>query len=840
MHSLNSQILDAKTINISGRQSMLSQRIAKLLLFIHYNQNLKGASSNYNTDSLKYVMERWVGEREFLNQQNLKEKSDKGFDSLFALNSKYQWKIISAATNNILPTAALPVTKAAIDTIARYELPFLFSMEAITSHYQHQAEQKLDTFKKVVTLLTVIATALLFGLYAAIVFPTINSLSKTIKELLITNKELSTTQQQLKSSLESLIKLKAEVELRANQSKIFIEQAPSAIAMFDTEMKYMAASQKWHQDYGLVGQPIIGKSHYEVFPEIGDDWKNIHQKCLKGAIDQTDEAYFAKADGSGQWISWDVRPWYKSEANIGGILIYTADITAIKEKDAEMRKVDSIMNKINDVIRIGTWELNLSAKKIIWGKATRDIHEVAPDYKPNLATAINFYKEGESRDTIRQALANVIENGGTFDTELVLVTDKGNEIWARAVGQAEFENGQCKRLYGIFQDVSKAKSAELAIIALNAELQAILNSSFASIIGTDTEGVITHFNKGAEAMLQYTAEEMIGKQTPVIIHLAPELAMRGEILSAQFGKEITGFGVLVGSTRDAKHELNKWTYVRKDGTTFPVQLVLSALKDENGTIIGFLGIGIDITELEENRLKLLEAKENLETLTQNLTFKNTQLSNFAHIISHNLRAPVSNLTSLASLYKISNSEADKELLYSKFELVIEHLSDTLNNLIETLKIKEEGGKTRKLIYFSEVIAKIKEILVGQLLESEADIKLDFSKAPQILYDPIYLESIFQNLLTNAIKYKSPERAPEITISTELVDEKIKLTFQDNGLGINLAKYGNKLFGLHKTFHRHAEAKGVGLYLTKTHVEAMGGSISAASEVGQGTTFTILF
>lgn len=118
----------------------------------------------------------------------------------------------------------------------------------------------------------------------------------------------------------------------------FIEAAPSAIAMFDTNLCYIAASNKWLEDYNLVGQTILGRSHYEIFPEIGEDWKTIHQKCLKGHIDRCDEAPFERSDGSIQWISWDVRPWYSVPGKIGGLIMSTADVTERKKNEELLRK----------------------------------------------------------------------------------------------------------------------------------------------------------------------------------------------------------------------------------------------------------------------------------------------------------------------------------------------------------------------------------------------------------------------------------------------------------------------------------------------------------------------
>ena len=122
------------------------------------------------------------------------------------------------------------------------------------------------------------------------------------------------------------------------QLRVFIERAPAAIAMFDTDMRYLAASHKWKEDYAIIDQEIIGRSHYDVFPEIGDDWKEVHQKCLKGHVDVNEEDPFEREDGSLQYIKWEVRPWYRSEEQVGGILMFTQDVTqSIREKE-ELKK----------------------------------------------------------------------------------------------------------------------------------------------------------------------------------------------------------------------------------------------------------------------------------------------------------------------------------------------------------------------------------------------------------------------------------------------------------------------------------------------------------------------
>ncbi len=615
-------------------------------------------------------------------------------------------------------------------------------------------------------------------------------------------------------------------------NRIFVNQSPNAIAMFDTNMRYIAASEKWVTDYGLTGREIIGVSHYDIFPEIGEDWKQHHRECLKGAINKCDEAPFERQDGTIQWITWDVRPWYISTEEIGGLLMYTSDITAIKEKDREKLRIEEILDKTNEVARIGTWEVDLKRKKIKWSRITREIHEVSADYEPHLEDAINFFN-GDSKLAIQQAVTAAIETGKNYDIEVELTTAKGNIVWARAIGQVGFKNGVCEKLYGVFQDITDVKKSKETLYIVNEELNTILNAAYVSIIGTDVNGIITHFNKGAETLLQYSAAEMIGITTPAIIHVAEEVTARGHELSAIYQKPITGFDVFVEAARHAGHETREWTYVRKDGSTFPVQLVVTAITDQYNNITGYLGIATDITAIEE-------AKEELQILSDKLQKQNKQLLNFAHITSHNLRSPVSNLNTVLYLYKETDDAEEKNVLCGHMETVIRHLTETLDYLVNSLKIQEDKGKEREWLAFDEVFNKTKEIFVGAILESDAMVTADFSLAPRLHYPKTYLESIMLNLLSNALKYRSVDRAPIITFQSNITANGVCLKVSDNGLGIDLNKHGDKLFGLNKTFHRHAEAKGIGLFMTKIQIEAMGGSISTESEVNKGTTFTIHF
>ena len=161
--------------------------------------------------------------------------------------------------------------------------------------------------------------------------------------------------------------------------------------------------------------------------------------------------------------------------------------------------------------------------------------------------------------------------------------------------------------------------------------------------------------------------------------------------------------------------------------------------------------------------------------------------------------------------------------------------------MDALKIQNQSNRKSERVVFKTVFDKTKDLLSGQILENNVSLDFNFDEAPEIMYDPAYMDSIFLNLISNAIKYRSDERDSYVKVWTKRdLDGFIELHVEDNGLGINLKRHGNKIFSLHKTFHRNKDARGVGLYLTKTQVEALGGEIGVQSQIDKGSKFVIKF
>ncbi|MFA7379520.1 MAG: ATP-binding protein [Bacteroidia bacterium] len=253
---------------------------------------------------------------------------------------------------------------------------------------------------------------------------------------------------------------------------------------------------------------------------------------------------------------------------------------------------------------------------------------------------------------------------------------------------------------------------------------------------------------------------------------------------------------------------------------------------------GVLILSFDITQLKETEAKLdIKLAERSRMLTQ-LTEQKKQLEDFCHIIAHNIRAPLANLLLLNDMMTSALDTADIKMLVGKQKPVVEFLHETFEELVDIIQVRTDYSVTVDVVDLGEMAHHVTDLLQGEILQTGTQLSVDFSKAPLAKFPRKYMESIMFNLLSNAIKYRSPQRVPQVEIRSYTDGGWLHLEVQDNGLGIDLQKYGHKLFKLRKTFHQHPNAKGLGLFMTRNQIEAMGGSVSVNSTEGEGSTFIV--
>lgn len=244
--------------------------------------------------------------------------------------------------------------------------------------------------------------------------------------------------------------------------------------------------------------------------------------------------------------------------------------------------------------------------------------------------------------------------------------------------------------------------------------------------------------------------------------------------------------------------------------------------------------------LTENITPQKEYQQSLHASIVRLNAKNAQLKDFAYITSHNLRSPISNLRSLLNLHEMDPSAENTEFVLTHLRKVVEQLTATIDGLSLALHINQVENLQRHPVHLVDSFESACTQLAADIRLSGATIETDFAGLEKVSHNRTYIDSIFLNLLSNALKYRAPHRPLHIHLRSWQEEGAEYLSVRDNGLGIDLKRHGRKVFGLGKTFHRHSDSRGVGLFLTKAQVEALGGRIWVESEPDQGAVFNICF
>jgi hypothetical protein len=244
-----------------------------------------------------------------------------------------------------------------------------------------------------------------------------------------------------------------------------------------------------------------------------------------------------------------------------------------------------------------------------------------------------------------------------------------------------------------------------------------------------------------------------------------------------------------------------------------------------------IGIVEDITEKKRTDEEL---KQSFELVSE----QNKRLLNFSYIVSHNLRSHTSNIEMISSFLETANNKEERDEMINLLKKVSLSLNETIFNLNEVVSIRNNFNLFIEKVNVYDYIEKTRIVLAEQIQKKHANINNLVSETIEVNYNVAYFESIIYNFISNAIRYSHPDRTPEITLSFN--EDKKALIISDNGIGIDLKKNGDKLFGMYKTFNNNPDSKGIGLFITKNQIDAMGGRIETESEINKGTTFTLFF
>lgn len=742
----------------------------------------------------------------------------------------------------------------------------------------------------------------------------------------------------------------------------------------------------------------------------------------------------------------------------------------------------------NRMASIGFWEYNRVQNELSWSEETKRIHEVPPDYQPDLKTAFHFYPAGPTRKRIKEVVETAQVRGTGYDEILPITTAQGREKTVRVIGKAEFYQGQCIRIYGTFQDLSESVRQERELEAANYYLKSIVDGTELGIWEWNTQTGRTVFNENWAQILGYRLEElepydiqtwwqflhpddsqrsqkllkahfegeseyyefkgrmrhkdghwvwvlekgkvftwtpegkpemMYGTQQDISqqIELEEELRLdrdlfqaifdqagNGSVLVSPSGKmlrvnqplcDLLGYSeeeLLKRSFQDITHrddlaadlsllqavlagkrdsyQMEK-RYIHRDGEIIYSLLTVSAIRNPNGEVLYLVSQIIDLSPQkhleQELRRSLAEQKsilkvnnsvallgidpsgkvkifsqgasnvlgipaqkiegENLFDFIQGMRWmnvhrdqareghaevhsveglmdmahpelnnqtleiirqdaaplpvvlsvapikndtteygvllvateisdllktqgelkialemteqQNDQLTNFTHIVSHNLRSHSSNI-STALEYLLDDQPTLKESeLVNLLQQSDKDMSSTIRHLTQQAQQILKGTVKPEPLDLSAVIKGALHNVASLARKAQVELCNEAEASlPPVSGTRAYLDSVVLNLLTNAIKYRSADRASWVKIQTQRQNSHILLHIEDNGQGIDMEKHGEDLFKRGKTFHHKEDSRGLGLYMTKRQVRAMDGSIAVTSTAGKGSTFTV--
>jgi PAS domain S-box-containing protein len=383
------------------------------------------------------------------------------------------------------------------------------------------------------------------------------------------------------------------------------------------------------------------------------------------------------------------------------------------------------------------------------------------------------------------------------------------------------EEGKAVRMIGAIQDITKQKEEELRLKLL----ETVITQSKDAIIIIEPNPhnsltpKIIYTNPAFSVMSGYSSKEVLG-QTPTIF-MGPK----------SDEKEYLKFMAALNKKEECVVETISY---KKNRDEFWVRFSMIPIYNVDNELSHWLSIQRDVSE--EKKLE----KEK-EQLIRELTQNNKDLKQFSYITSHNLRAPLSNLIGLLNLVEDIPIE-DEELseILAGFNKSTHLLNDTINDLVKVIIIRDNPSIQKEEIVLLRIFENVLKQLDSQIKLYNPVITFNFEKNVTVYVNNAYIESILLNLLTNSIKYRSQNKNINIEITAIEANDSVILTFKDNGIGIDLEQHKEKVFGLYQRFHNYPDSKGLGLYLVKSQVEIMGGTIEIASKVNKGTMFTLTF
>jgi PAS domain S-box-containing protein len=611
--------------------------------------------------------------------------------------------------------------------------------------------------------------------------------------------------------------------------RLFIEHAPAALAMFDRDMRYISVSRRWRNDFHLGDREIIGKSHYEIFSEISREWKEAHRRGLAGEVLRAEADRFERLDGSEQFVSWEVRPWYDAAGVVGGIVIFAEDITesilaerALKETQDALSRLTQEKNIILNNAPTGI-SITIDRKQVLISRKIEELFQYSKE-DMEFQTTRKLFPSDAAYDKFWQESYPVLAQGLVYEAEQELVRKDGRHIFVRYIGKAIEPSDMSKGTIWLLDDITERKLSEVALRESEKEFRLLAEAMPQIVWITRPDGWNIYFNQQWQDYTGQTLEESYGDGWFKPFH--PE------------DKQRAWDAWQNATTHGAVYSL-ECRLRRADGVYLWWLIRGVPVLDEHGSMSKWFGTCTDINELKQAENDLVLAKTAAESA-------NRAKSEFLANMSHEIRTPMNGVLGMAQLLEMTDPTKEQQKYIKTLKQSGNDLIVLINDILDLSKV-EAGKITIELTRFN-LHQCIKDIVMMQkLAANDKGLSLEVDLAEDIPHllmgDPQRVRQILLNLLGNAVKFTA---RGGITISTQLLEQNdatvlIQITVCDTGIGISTEML-DKIFRPFEqgdgSINRKYGGTGLGLSISLRMAELLGGHLSANSTKNVGSCFKV--
>ena len=818
--ALNLNILDSSTLQQEARKSIKTQQIyfAGPLKLKQGGTGIVGRIPVYNQNKF------WGFTAVVIKFETLLNAA--GINSLDQTKYYFQFSKVSPITNK-----------------EEFFLPIQgdFSKNQYVSYVMPQSDWKLYLIKKEKNgFLHIFILPLLFGIFIAAFLGVLTTklLNKPKKLQLLVDAQVN--------------------ELQKNEMKFksIFDQATVGFAIVDANSgDLLQVNEKYCSMLGY-SEEEINKKNFSLFTHPDDvpasliNLKNLRKGVVR---EYSSEKRYLTKTGEIIWVSLTVSPLWKVNEKPTVNIAFIKDITITKQAQELIEKSETRFRSLFDNSLMPLWEEDFSGvKKYL---IELDLMNKSPEYVYSFfnENPDEFYKcislvkiidvnyeclklhKVKDKVTLMENLTQLIDSG-SFDEvkkQLVAISQNAKQFsidsriknmlgeyrdinlrWSVIQGYEE----SYERVILSTEDITERKASEKIIINSQKNIKSLIDTIDGIVWEFDIPtAALTFISKKVEKILGYSVKEYLSCPTFWEDHIYSEDKKWVLEYSASLNEK--------GINHDYEYRM-----LNKKGEIVWIRDIINFVF-ENDVPVSSRGIMIDIT-------KTKQAENDLSSSLDLVTEQNKRLLNFSYIVSHNLRSHSSNIESITSLIEFSESEEETLEMVQLLKKVTQSLNDTMHNLNEVVNIKANINIVSEPLNLRQYSEEAIAILTEQIAIKDVQIINNIASDVVVVYNPAYMQSIFLNLISNAIRYSHSDRKPEITIDFYTEKDKKVLQISDNGIGIDLNKNRDKIFGMYKTFSTNSDSKGIGLFITKNQIDAMGGSIYVESEPNIGTTFKI--